>query len=138
MGVGLSGAGPMPTYLGAAPTIRAAPGMSLPTDFPSYRWLAAPVGLATRRQLAALGLRPAQMAPVAQITWRRGARWAGLYPIHLAVPKRTPTARQLAALDLAMAARRTCPACGTDVGYVLPTRFRVCIDCHPTKWSTHP
>ena len=126
----------MPVYLGAAPVIRVVPGLSVPTGAPTYRWLTAPVGLATRRQLAALGLRPGGTAPVAYLEWRRGRRWAGLYPIHHAVPKRPATPAQRAALAQAMTARRTCPVCGKDAGYVLPTRYRTCIDCHPTNWST--
>jgi hypothetical protein len=120
----------MAGYLGAAPTIRPDPGMTLPSDFPSFRWLCAPAGLATRRQLAALGLRPG-MQPVARIVWRRGERVAYLFPIHLAVPKRAPTARQLAALDKAMTARRTCRACGRDAGYCLPRSWSGCLDCTP-------
>lgn len=116
--------------LGAAPIIRADPGMTLPADFPSFRWLCAPAGYATRRQLAALGLRPG-MQPVARIVWRRGERVAYLFPIHLAKPKRAPTARQLAALDKAMTARRTCRACGRDAGYCLPRSWSGCLDCTP-------
>jgi hypothetical protein len=116
--------------------IRAVPDLDLPTTPPTYRWGWAPVGLATRRQLASLGLRPGRLSPVAYLEWRHGRRWAALYPIHHAKPKRRATPAQLAALDRAMRARRTCPICGTDTGYVLPTRWGVCIDCHPTNWST--
>lgn len=61
----------------------------------------------TRRQLAALGLRPGGQAPVAQILWRKGGRVAYLYDIALALPKRKPTAKQLDALAKALRARRT-------------------------------
>ena len=121
----------MAGYLGAAPIIRPDPDLSVPDDFPAFRWLCAPPGYATRRQLAVLGLRPGGMQPVARIVWRRGERVAYLYPIHLAVPKRAPTPRQLAALDKAMTARRTCPACGRDAGYCLPRRWSGCLDCTP-------
>jgi hypothetical protein len=121
----------MAVYLGAAPTVRPDPDMSLPTDFPSFRWLCAPAGYATRRQLAGLGLRPGGREPVARIVWRRGERVAYLFPIHLAKPKRPPTARQLAALDRAMRARRTCGACGRDAGYCLPRSWTGCLDCTP-------
>lgn len=98
---------------------------------PTYPWRMAPDGLATRRQLAALGLRPGGQPVTAQVMWRgRGRiRVAYLYLIALAKPKRQPTPAQLAALGRAMAARRTCPECGTDPGYVLPTRFGVCLPC---------
>jgi hypothetical protein len=132
MGPGLT----TPTAAGVGRVLRAVPDLVLPADPPTYRWGWAPGGLATRRQLAALGLRPGRTRPAAYLEWRRGDRWAALYPIHLAVPKRPATPAQLAALDKAMTARRTCPVCGTDVGYVLPTRYRACIDCHPTNWST--
>jgi hypothetical protein len=117
-------------YLGAAPTIRPDPDMTIPDDYPAFRWLCAPAGYATRRQLAARGLRPGRQ-PVARIVWRHGDRFAYLFPIHLAKPKRTPTARQLAALDRAMTARRTCRACGRDAGYCLPRRWSGCLDCTP-------
>ncbi|HET9655405.1 MAG TPA: RRQRL motif-containing zinc-binding protein [Kineosporiaceae bacterium] len=103
--------------------------MTLPTDYPAFRWLCAPAGYATRRQLAALGLRPGGMEPVARITWRRGRRIAYLYPIHLAVPKRPATPTQLRALARAMTARRTCRACGRDAGYCLPRSWSSCLDC---------
>lgn len=121
----------MAAYLGAAPIIAADPDLAVPTDYPAFRWLCAPVGLGTRRQLAARGLRPGGAQPVARIVWRRGRRWAALYVIHHAVPKRTPTPAQLAALDRAMQARRTCRTCGRDAGYCLPTSWTGCLDCHP-------
>jgi hypothetical protein len=116
-------------YLGAAPIIRPDPDLTVPSDYPSLRWLCAPAGLATRRQLAALGLRPGGAQPVARIVWRRGRRFADLYVIHLAVPKRTATPRQLAALGRAMRARRTCPACQQDAGYCLPRTWTACLNC---------
>jgi hypothetical protein len=120
----------MAGYLGAAPIIRPDPDLTIPTDFPSYRWLCAPAGYATRRQLAALGLRPGRQ-PVARIVWRRGERVAYLFPIHLAKPKRPATPAQLRALGRAMTARRTCRACGRDAGYCLPRRWSGCLDCTP-------
>src|SRR5438270_386847 len=38
----------------------------------------APAGLATRRQLRAMGKRPGGQDITAVIVWRRGRRWAGL------------------------------------------------------------
>lgn len=72
---------------------------------PTYPWKWAPKHLKTRRQLAALGLRPGGQAPVAQILWRKGGRLAYLYDLALALPKRTPSKKQLAALDKATRAR---------------------------------
>lgn len=97
--------------------------------FPVFRFGWAPAGLATRRQLAACGLRPGGAEPVARIEWRSGHRWADLYLIAAAQPKRAMTPAKWRALDAAMRARRTCPDCGHDVGYVLPRTWRECWDC---------
>jgi rRNA maturation protein Nop10 len=101
---------------------------------PTYPWRCAPSGLATRRQLAANGLRPGGQPIAAQVMWhssRRPSRHdvAYLYRVDLAKPKRVPTAAQLAALGKAMAARRTCPKCGGDAGYVLPRHWAMCAVC---------
>jgi hypothetical protein len=101
---------------------------------PTFPWQCAPAGLATRRQLAVKGLRPGGQPVVAQVMWRaaatRGATGvAYLYRLDLAKPKRVPTAAQLAALEKAMRARRTCPVCGRDAGYVLPRDWDMCPDC---------
>ena len=58
-----------------------------------------------------------------------GTRAAYLYRIDLAAPKRTATARQLAALDKAMTARRTCTTCYTVRPYVIPRSLGECVDC---------
>jgi hypothetical protein len=104
---------------------------------PTYPWRAAPAGLATRRQLAADGLRPAGQPVCAQVMWhstraRGRAGVAYLYRVDLAKPKRIPTAAQLAALGRALAARRTCPECGRDGGYVLPRTWDKCLLCSET------
>jgi hypothetical protein len=103
---------------------------------PTWPWRMAPPYLVTRRQLTTLGLRPGGQQVQAQVLWRSrraartgGVRAAYLYDLRLALPKRTPTPAQLAALGKAMAARRTCPRCASDAGYVLPTRYGVCLDC---------
>ncbi|MCK2221923.1 hypothetical protein MF672_050165 [Actinomadura sp. ATCC 31491] len=89
----------------------------------------------TLRQLTAEGLRPGGQGVQAQVLWcsRRhgapGVRAAYLYDVRFALPKRTATLRQRAALAKANAARRTCPECLTDVGYVLPRHLGVCLDC---------
>ncbi|MFI0451199.1 RRQRL motif-containing zinc-binding protein [Actinomadura sp. 6N118] len=103
---------------------------------PTYPWRMAPPHLATRRQLAAEGLRPGGQDVAAQVLWhrRRGLGVAYLYDRRLALPKRTPTPAQRAALDKALKVRRTCPRCGLDRGYVLRRRLGCCEDC-ADRWE---
>ncbi|MGH3377651.1 MAG: RRQRL motif-containing zinc-binding protein [Pseudonocardiaceae bacterium] len=104
---------------------------------PTYPWRQAPAHYATLRQLTAQRLRPGGQGVQAQILWRtRGGavRVAYLYDTRRARPKRTPTAAQRAALAKALAARRTCPRCRTDRGYVLPVRIGACKEC-ATEWE---
>lgn len=103
---------------------------------PTYPWQMAPPHLLTLRQLAAAGLRPGGQGVQGQVLWRSrryrapgGVRAAYLYDVRFALPKRTPTLAQLGALAKANAARRTCPHCRRDVGYVLSRRLGVCNDC---------
>lgn len=108
-------------------------GRSVPlsaVDAARFRWGLAPAGLATRRQLSALGLRPAGHPPVARIECRRGRRWADLYRLDTAAPKLPLTAGRRRALAAALAARRRCPGCGLDAGYVIPGSLGVCVPCH--------
>ncbi|MGA5559249.1 RRQRL motif-containing zinc-binding protein [Streptomyces lavendulocolor] len=79
-------------------------------SLPAYRWRQAGAGLATRRQLPEMGLRPGGQGPVARIECRCGKRFAWLYRIDLAKPKFAITLAKEAAPDKAMAARQTCPA----------------------------
>lgn len=65
-----------------------------------------------------------------------GVRAAYLYDVRLALPKRIPSDAQRAALAKALKARRTCPGCGRDVGYVLPRRLGRCLDCTP-DWEVN-
>lgn len=109
---------------------------------PTWSWGMAPAHLLTRTQLAARGLRPGGQPVAGQVLWRsrRAARdgWvraAYLYDVHQAKPRRTATPAQLRALAKALAARRTCPRCGRDAGYVLPTRIGACLDC-ADPWET--
>jgi hypothetical protein len=96
---------------------------------PTYPYHWAPKGLLTIRQLRARGLRPGGQPVIAQILWRRGLRVAYLYRTDLALPRRQATPAQLAAIGKALAARRTCPACGTEKDYCLPRSTGQCNDC---------
>ncbi|MCP9987265.1 hypothetical protein LUX01_11760 [Streptomyces sudanensis] len=99
---------------------------------PVYRWRLAPDGLATRRQLRARGLRPGGQPVAAQLERprrRRGPLVAYLYRIDLALPVRPMTPARTAALQRAMAARRTCPACRQDAGYCIPPSLGTCVPC---------
>ncbi|MDL2080776.1 RRQRL motif-containing zinc-binding protein [Streptomyces sp. GXMU-J15] len=100
---------------------------------PTYPWTLAPAGLATRRQLRALGLRPGGQpvaAQVMRVNRRTGTdRVAYLYRVDLAKPVRPMTSRKWGALALAMLARRTCPMCRITYGYCLPTSLGCCVLC---------
>ncbi|MEU3914450.1 RRQRL motif-containing zinc-binding protein [Streptomyces sp. NPDC029721] len=102
------------------------------TSLPVYRWRLAPDGLATRRQLRAAGLRPGGQDVVAQVERprrRRGPLVAFLYRLDLAKPVRPMTPARRAALAKANAARRLCPVCCRDVGYVIPSSLGMCVPC---------
>jgi ribosomal protein S14 len=60
---------------------------------------------------------------------------AYLYRLELAKPKRVATPAQRVALALALAARRRCPECGQDRGYVLSRRLGMCRPC-ADAWET--
>ena len=102
------------------------------STIPSYRYRLAPDGLITRRQLRAVGLRPGGVDPVAEIRWRRGQRFALLYDTTQAQPIRPMTPGKWRALAAAMTARRTCPLCGQDRGYVIPRTLGTCVPCTET------
>ncbi|MFG2131505.1 RRQRL motif-containing zinc-binding protein [Streptomyces sp. NPDC048751] len=99
---------------------------------PVYPWRLAPDGLATRRQLRAIGLRPGGQEVAAQVERprrRRSPLVAYLYRIDAAKPVRPMTPARRTALAKANAARRTCPQCRTDAGYVIPTALGMCVPC---------
>ncbi|MBU8550600.1 hypothetical protein IMX12_17565 [Streptomyces sp. Babs14] len=99
---------------------------------PVYRWRLAPDGLATRRQLRALGLRPGGQDVAAQLERPRRQREplvAYLYRIEQAKPVRPMTPAKWAALAKANAARRVCPECRRDAGYVIPPSLGMCTPC---------
>ncbi|MFF3166137.1 RRQRL motif-containing zinc-binding protein [Streptomyces sp. NPDC003273] len=99
---------------------------------PVYRWRLAPDGYATRRQLRARGLRPGGQEVAAQLERPRRHRpplIAYLYRVDLAKPVRPMTPARRAALARANAARRICPACRRDAGYVIPASLGMCTPC---------
>jgi hypothetical protein len=99
---------------------------------PVYPWRLAPEGLATRRQLRARDLRPGGQDVAAQIERPRRRRpplVAYLYRVDAAKPVRPMTPAKWAALDKANAARRICPQCCMDAGYVIPASLGVCVPC---------
>ena len=102
------------------------------TALPVYRWHLAPDGLATRRQLRAMNLRPGGQDVVAELQRprrKRGPLVAYLYRIDRAKPVRPMTPAKWAALAKANTARRTCPTCRRDTGYVIPTSLGACVTC---------
>lgn len=104
---------------------------------PTYPYRLAPADLATRRQLRARGLRPGRQPIAAQLVWRRGARVAYLYRLDLARPAAPFTAARRRALDLANAARRRCPTCHADAGYVIPPSVGQCNRCDGIPAESH-
>ncbi|MFG6301564.1 RRQRL motif-containing zinc-binding protein [Streptomyces rochei] len=99
---------------------------------PVYRWRLAPDGLATRRQLRALGLRPGGQDVAAQVERPRRRREplvAYLYRVERAKSVRPMTPAKWAALAKANAARRVCPECRRDAGYVIPPTLGMCTPC---------
>ncbi|MFD8523443.1 RRQRL motif-containing zinc-binding protein [Streptomyces capillispiralis] len=102
------------------------------STLPVYRWRLAPDGLATRRQLRAAGLRPGGQDVAAQLERprrRRGPLVAYLYRVDLALPVRPMTPARRAALAKANAARRICPACQRDAGYIITAALGTCVPC---------
>ncbi|MGW3416634.1 RRQRL motif-containing zinc-binding protein [Streptomyces phaeochromogenes] len=99
---------------------------------PTFPWRCAPDGYATLRQLRARGLRPGGQPIQAQVLrprYRRGPLIAYLYRLDQAKQVRPMTPGKWAALAKANLARRTCPACRRDAGYVIPTSLGMCVPC---------
>ncbi|MER6136708.1 RRQRL motif-containing zinc-binding protein [Streptomyces sp. NPDC001815] len=99
---------------------------------PTFPWRYAPDGYATFRQLRARGLRPGGQPIAAQVLrprYRRGPLVAYLYRLDCAKPVRPMTPARWAALAKANTARRTCPACRLDAGYVIPLSLGMCVPC---------
>ncbi|MEV5802583.1 RRQRL motif-containing zinc-binding protein [Streptomyces collinus] len=102
------------------------------SSLPVFRWRLAPDGYATRRQLRARGLRPGGQEVAAELQRprrRRGPLVAYLYRVDLAKPVRPMTPARRAALAKANRARRLCPACRRDAGYVIPASLGTCTPC---------
>ncbi|WP_304941229.1 RRQRL motif-containing zinc-binding protein [Streptacidiphilus neutrinimicus] len=90
--------------------------------------------MATRRDLRAMGLRPGGQPVCGQLVWRsklsRGEEvFAYLYRVDLAKPVRPMTPAKQAALDRAMAARRTCPRCKVQKEACISKKLGCCVDC---------
>ncbi|MCZ4125977.1 RRQRL motif-containing zinc-binding protein [Streptomyces sp. H39-S7] len=97
-----------------------------------HPWRLAPDGLATRRQLRAMGLRPGGQDVAAELQRprrRRGPLVAYLYRVDLAKPVRPMTPARWGALACANRARRVCPTCRRDAGYVIPPSLGACVPC---------
>jgi hypothetical protein len=105
------------------------PAAWIEAGLPTWAWRCAPKGLLTRRQMREAGLARGGAEPVAQIVCRRGRRRGYLYDPADLTRKRVPSPAQLAAVAKALAARRWCPSCRTDVGYCVPTSLGRCVDC---------
>jgi hypothetical protein len=96
---------------------------------PVYKRNQAPEGLATKRQLRAMGLRPGGQDVVAEVE-TRGPKNGFLYEIAKAKPVRPMTLAKEFALDKAMAARQTCPECRRRYYGCLRTSLGICLECH--------
>jgi len=104
------------------------------STIPTYRYRLAPDGLLTRTQLRKRGLRPGGQPVVAQLRWRSrrvrgGWRYAYLYDVAFALPVRAMTPGRWRSHAAMMRARRTCPTCRADRGYVIPTSLGCCLLC---------
>jgi hypothetical protein len=85
-----------------------------------------------------MGLRPGRQGVQAIVLWnsRRGGRprvdgrrYAELFDADRARPRIAMTARRAASLEAALAARKTCPRCGVNRGYVPSRRAGMCNEC---------
>ncbi|MFG2343986.1 RRQRL motif-containing zinc-binding protein [Streptomyces phaeochromogenes] len=107
---------------------------------PTFPWRCAPDGYATFRQLRARGLRPGGQQVAGQVLrprYRRGPLVAYLYRLDQAKKVRPMTPGKWVALAKANTARRTCPECGRDAGYVIPTSLGMCVPCaYPEEQRT--
>jgi len=107
---------------------------------PTWAYGFAPRGLLTRRQMRAAGLAPGGALPIAQVVWthKRHEVRAQLWDRDHLAAKRTASPAQLVAVGLALAARRWCPECRSDVGYCIRTSLGCCEVCHDPALFTDP
>ncbi|MCX4598321.1 hypothetical protein OG819_55275 [Streptomyces sp. NBC_01549] len=99
------------------------------TTIPVYKRNQAPEGLATKRQLRDMGLRPGGQEVVAEVE-TLGPKNGYLYENAQAKPVRPMTLAKEHALDKAMAARQTCPDCGRRFYGCLRVSLGICLECH--------
>jgi hypothetical protein len=79
-----------------------------------------------------MDLRPGGQDVAAQIERprrRRAPLVAYLYRVDDAKPVRPMTPARWAALEKANTARRMCPQCRADAGYVIPASLGMCVPC---------
>lgn len=107
---------------------------------PTYPYHMAPEEFRTRRQLRKLNLCPGGQEIRGQIIWKHGGagangrgattrRVAYLFSLRYAKPKRVSSPAQLAAIDKALRARRTCPKCGETKDYYIRWSLGECNEC---------
>lgn len=103
---------------------------------PVHAYRLAPEGLLTRRQLNARGLSHHRAEVVAELRWRSrkarrtgGWRVAYLYDPATARPLQPMTPGRWRAHAAMMRARRTCPLCRIDQGYVISRSLGTCRPC---------
>jgi len=101
---------------------------------PSYPWRWAPEGLATRRQLRSMGLRPAGQQPCGQVLRpsrdKNAPKAAYLYRIDLAAPVREMTPGRWRTHTAMMRVRRTCRTCKEVFPFDLSRKHdRTCWPC---------
>jgi ribosomal protein L37AE/L43A len=65
-----------------------------------------------------------------------GLRYAELFDVARARPRIAMTGARAAALEAALAARMTCPACGVNRGYVPSARIGKCNVCAAARPAT--
>jgi hypothetical protein len=98
--------------------------------------------LATVRQLKTMRLRPGGQDPVAVLygySRTGGKQWfANLYLIAKAKPMLPMTPNRWRSIAKANTARRCCPVCGRDRGYIIPPSLGMCVDCTEAGENTNP
>lgn len=95
---------------------------------PTFDWFdQAPDNYRTINQLGSLGLKPGGPI-VAQVVWDRGRKYARLYDLNQAIPKRQLSPEYRAKLEAEKEKRRTCPVCRRRFEYIL--YGSVCQECH--------